>query len=316
MRVNSNIGCWLLVPVIAMGLTASSATAQDAESTTVTTTETTVGCPATFEITYSLYSDYIFRGINFSEYAWEGREKPNHQLTTSLGIDVGDLVGAEPGTCGTFQFDTFFEWFAAQKQLDPVSGGQNWQEVDYTLSWAYDIEPMSSTLTLGWTFYAFPNAKQNNTHEWFVSIDHNDAWMWKWLYPDNEDGVLNPSLALYHDVGVGAGDAAWVEFGLSHEFEVAEDLTITPSWTLGIDHTYYHYFAGDPDDSTTRFANMLWGLDVTYDITELVRFPEKWGSVAVSGFIFFSDALGNAEDNRVIQDEFFGGMSIGWSFGG
>ena len=316
MRVNSNIGCWLLVPVIAMGLIANFATAQDTESTTVATTETTVGCPATAEVTYSLYSDYIFRGINFSEYFGEGREKPNHQITTSLGIDVGALVGTEPGTCGIFQFDTFFEWFAAQKQLDPVSGGQNWQEVDYTLSWAYDIEPISSTLTLGWTFYAFPNAKQNNTNEWFVSIDHNDAWMWKWLYPDNEDGVLNPSLALYHDIDVGAGDAAWVEFGLSHEFEVADDLTITPSWTLGIDHTYYHYFAGDPDDSTTRFANMLWGLDVTYDITELVRFPEKWGSVALSGFVFFSDALGNSEDNHIIQDEFFGGMSIGWSFGG
>ena len=59
---------------------------------------------------------------------------------------------------------------------------------------------------------------------------------------------------------------------------------------------------------------MLWGLDLTYDMTELLRIPEGWGGVALSGFLYFSDALGNAEDSGMIQDEFFGGMSIGWSF--
>ena len=51
-------------------------------------------------------------------------------------------------------------------------------------------------------------------------------------------------------------------------------------------------------------------------MTELLRFPEEYGSIALSSFLFFSDALGNAEDNGIIQDEFYGGMSLSYSFGG
>ena len=67
--------------------------------------------PLTFTIDYTLASDYIFRGINFSEYRrrWgqpknEGREKPNHQLATGVGLDLGDF-GRAGGS-------VWFEWFA------------------------------------------------------------------------------------------------------------------------------------------------------------------------------------------------------------
>ncbi len=94
------------------------------ERTDITVTESeTPGCPATFDITYSLSSDYIFRGINRSEYGGEGREKPNHQLTTDLGVDIGQLFGQPAGTCGTLEFGTFFEWYRMQKGLNPAGGG-------------------------------------------------------------------------------------------------------------------------------------------------------------------------------------------------
>ncbi|MGB2984757.1 MAG: hypothetical protein WBE26_02650 [Phycisphaerae bacterium] len=307
-----------LVVAVALGLSGSQAVAQEEETTyertDVTTVEESSDSPFSFDLTYALYSDYIFRGINRSEYAGEGREKPNHQLDVSMSIDLGPLWGQDPGTCGTFGFGTWFEWYAAQKKLDPVDGGQNLQEVDYYLSWSYDVEPIATTFSLGYTFYTYPNAKAGNTSEWSLALDHNDAWMWKWLWPDNDKGILNPSFLFVQDVDVGAGNAIWMEIGLSHEFAMFPNVTMTPSWTLGIDHDYYHHFAGDPHKNTFRFANMLWGLDITYDMTELLRIPEGWGSVAMSGFLYFSDALGNAEDNGIIQDEFFGGMSVGWSF--
>ena len=37
------------------------------------------------------------------------------------------------------------------------------------------------------------NDNDDRTHEWWVLFEHNDAWMWDWLWPGNEDGVLNPS---------------------------------------------------------------------------------------------------------------------------
>ena len=47
------------------------------------------GLPISLGASYYLLSDYVFRGINFSEYQGEGREKPNHQMTTFLSWDTG-----------------------------------------------------------------------------------------------------------------------------------------------------------------------------------------------------------------------------------
>lgn len=321
MRATSHHRHRRAVSAIAVLVSAGFVAAQPQEEKTVAertdvavTTEDSSDSPFSLSVTYSLYSDYVWRGINLSEYGGEGREKPNHQLDVALDVDLGLLFGQDAGTCGTFTAGGWFEWFAAQKKLDPEKGGQNLQEVDYYLSWGYDIEAIATTVSLGYIFYTFPNAKLINTQEWSFGIEHNDAWMWKGLWPDNEDGILNPSFTLYHDVGASGGSAVWMEFGLSHEFELAPNLTATPSWTLGIDRNLYRDIGGDPRSSTTRLANMLWGLDVTYDMTELLHIPDGRGSVALSGFLYFSDALGNAEDSGFIQDEFFGGMSIGWSF--
>ena len=303
---------------LGQGVVLSSLTAQTvSDRTQSTTTETTVSlCPATFEVAYTLSSDYIFRGMNLSEYAGEGREKPNHQITTDLGLDLARLWGEDEGTCGTFHFSTFFEWYAAQKKLNPAGGGQNLQEVDYTLAWSYHLEPCDTTLTLGYKFYVFPNLKATNTDEWFFNLAHNDAWMWKWLWPDNEDAVLNPTFLFAHDLDRSAGEAIWMELGVSHDFEVCPNVTMTPSCTLGIDHDYYATFAGDGSNNTLRLANMLWGLDVTYDLSEPFSVVNCPCSMYVTGFLRFSDALGNAEDGGAIQDEFYGGVSVGWSFGG
>lgn len=276
--------------------------------------------PFSFSINYTLMSDYIFRGINFSEFPGEGHEDLNHQMGTSLGVSLGDW--------GSIGFDTWFEWFAGQEQINPRNGDDNLQEVDFVVYWSYDLESIDTALTIGWTYFLFPNtartlredaSKANNnddrTHEWWFSLEHNDAWMWRWLWADNEDGILNPSFFFSQDIGIGSGTAIWMELGLSHEFALAENVTVTPSWTLGIDHSYYHYFAGARTEST-RLANMLWGLDVSYDLNDLLSLSETWGDVTISGLLFFSDALGNPEDNGIIQDEFFGGVSLAYSYGG
>ncbi len=44
--------------------------------------------PITFSFDYTIVSDYIFRGLNFSEYPGEGREKLNHQLGVGLELFI------------------------------------------------------------------------------------------------------------------------------------------------------------------------------------------------------------------------------------
>jgi len=284
------------------------------EKTQITTIEEGPASPFSFDITYYLYSDYVFRGINFSEYPGEGREKPNHQMTTDISVDLGMLFGQEPGTCGTFTFGTFFEWYAMQKKIDPEKGGHNLQEVDYVLSWAYDIEPIATTFTLGYTFYAFPNAKSINTQEWWFSLEHNDAWMWAWLFPNNEDGVLNPSFFFAQDVEAADG-GCWMEFGISHDFELVENFTLTPGMVLAVDHRWMEPIM-DAGDGATQLAYIQYGLNAAYNLAPVLQLPDWMGDVTLSGFLYFNQALGNLEDNGRIQDEFFGGMSLGWSFGG
>lgn len=312
--------------------TLAQAPAEEAETTVVTRTEVATtetveefSSPISLSIGYALMSDYVFRGINFSEPDGEGREMPNHQLSTSIGFDLGALGLGDFGTIG---FDTWFEWYAGQKMIDPDLGGQNLQEVDYIIWWTYSIEPIMTDLKLGYTFYLFPNlahtlrqdgARGNNnddrTHEYWFSLAHNDAWMWKWLLPDNEDGVLNPSFYFAHDLGAIGG--VWMEFGLSHSFDIPgiEGLSFTPGWTVHAQCDYWKhgfFLAGE------TFSGSL-----DYDLTSLLKLPPWAGSIVVSGKLYFFDAWGNfqregSSNNPSIrgQDEFYGGMAVTWSWGG
>lgn len=269
--------------------------------------------PLSFDITYYVYSDYIFRGINFSEYPNEGSDALNHQLTTSLDVDVAELFGGESGELGVFNFSTFFEWYADQEKIDPNQGGQNLQEVDYSLGWSYDIDSIATNAAVGFTFYAFPNAKAANTEEIWFALSHNDAWMWKWLFPENEDGVLNPSLFYAHDVG-GAAGGGWLELGISHEFAVIEHLAVTPSFTLAFDRRYIGRTLDIPAIENTGLAYMQYGLDLNYDLSGALKMPEKYGALTVSGFLYFNDA--DDEYNQQgsnVENVLFGGMSVGWS---
>jgi len=301
------------------------------ESTETTMTRTQVektepagkpGLPISLGVSYYLMTDYMWRGVNWSEYDGEGREKLNHQMTTSIDWDTG--------TWGTFGFDTFWEWYADQEKLNPHAAGSNLQEIDYGIRWTYGIEPIATDLTLGYTFYTYPKlqkllrqdgARGNNnddkTHEWYFKLEHNDAWMWKWAFPENEDGVLNPYFLFAQDVGIGSG-AVWMEFGISHDFAVpgVENLTITPSYIMGIDGGVLKRYLGRNNANHLQAAYQQIGLAVSYDLTPLLHLPTWAGSISISGMLYFSDALGNLEDEDVTQDNLYGGMSVSWSWGG
>ncbi len=283
-----------------------------ADQTPAEAAEEAVPSPLSLNLTYYLYSDYVFRGINFSEYRSEGREKPNHQLTTNFGLDVAQLFGGQRGTFGTFGFGTFFEWYAAQEVLNPDGGAQNIQEIDFTLSWAYDLAPLATRMTLGYAFYTFPHIKRIDSQEWTIKLEHNDAWMWTWLWPDNEAGVLNPSVLFVQDVDYVGG--CWAEFGISHPFEVAPGLSLTPSALLAIDHRYLGPLTGRSVPGTTGLAYVQYGLTASYDLSRLGRIPMDPGHWTLAGFLYLNDALGNAADSGAVGTELFGGMSLAWTF--
>lgn len=269
--------------------------------------------PISFEIAYYLYSDYIFRGINFSEYPGEGSEDLNHQMTTALSVDIAMLFGGEAGSLGAFNFGTFFEWFAGQEQIDPEKGGQSLQEIDYVLSWSYDIEPIATSIDAGIIFYVFPSATALNTEELYISLSHNDAWMWKWLFPDNEDGILNPSLYYGHDIGQAAG-GGWTEFGISHDFALPLHFTVSPSLTLAFDRQYIGRTLDIPGTEQVGLAYIQYGLNVGYDLSGALEIPEEYGSLTLAGFMYYNHVNDDYGEGNGVEDVFFGGFSLAWGF--
>ncbi len=265
-----------------------------------------------FNITYYLYSDYVFRGVNYSDYLGEHGERLNHQMSTNLIVDIAQLFKAESGSYGEFNFGTFLEWYAGQRALDPEKGGNGWQETDYYLSWAYEVKPLHTTATLGYNFYTYPYAHELESSEWFVKLDHNDAWLWKGLWPDNEDGILNPFIAYYHDVRYAAG-GGWLEFGGSHSFEIFPNFTATPGVTLAVDNRYLDRTLDTGDVGSTKLAYIQYGLNVAYELSKALKIPERFGSITLSGFLYFNETVGQPHRDRLIRDELFGGMSVGWS---
>ncbi len=269
--------------------------------------------PFSFGLNYAIYSDYVFRGVNFSEHEREGREKLNHQLEAWVDIDLALLLGSEAESLGTLTMGSWFEWYGDQKKLDPEYGGHNLQEVDYYLAWAYECEPVATTFTLGYNFYTLPNLKSYNAHEWYFQLEHNDAWMWTWLWAENEEGVLSPSFYFAQDLDVTPG-AIWMEVGFSHEFELSEYVYLTPSYTIAIDHRYLDAVVETEQTGSTRLAYMQYGLNIDFDMSGAFDWPEEVGGWTLSAFLYFNDVLGRVKDKDVIEDELFGGVSIEWSF--
>jgi hypothetical protein len=251
--------------------------------------------PISFGLSYAMYTDYIFRFVNFSEYPGEGREKLNHQLTVEIGFDLGDF--------GAITYGTWFEWYAAQSKLN--GSGQNIQEIDYYVDWTVPIDAIATDLSLGVVFYAFPNAESANSWEYYVALAHNDAWMWKWLFPDNEDGVLNPSFAMYHDPDELNG--VWMEFAVSHTFELIENLTLTPGMLVAIDANYW--------EDSTRFAGDQYSMVLEYDVGSALQIPDWAGSLTITGELYFNNPWGQLA-RSLADDEFWGGMSVNWGWGG
>ena len=64
-----------------------------------------------------------------------------------------------------------------------------------------------------------------------------------------------------------------------------------------------------------------WSLVAAYDLTPVLGLPKWAGEVSIAGELYFQNAFGNFEGpdfngQTRSQDEFWGGMTVKWSWGG
>jgi hypothetical protein len=267
-------------------------------------------------VDYSLVSDYIWRGQNFSEWDGEGREALNHQAAFTVSLDTSEALGMK---LGTFSANVWMEFYADQNNARRVGAADTnqdctLQEVDYTIDWAYDVTDFL-TVNAGWIGYHFPQSEGDDrmTNEWYVGLSADDSELWKMC---GIDFSLNPTLTYYIDVD-NADEGQWIIAGLSHDFVMAEmgmqdtpvlkDTTITPSVQFHFDHRYLN------TNRTTKLSSINYQLDMSVDLSSALDIPAEWGGVSIGGFLAYSQAIDDG-DAAGISDEFYGGMNVGWEW--
>jgi hypothetical protein len=293
--------------------------------------------PVSFSIDYTLVSDYIFRGINFSEYKGEGREKLNHQLSVGTEVDLGKF--------GRLGASFWWEWYAGQN--DTAFGGnapgddKHLQEVDYVVYYGYTIDPIGLDWEIGYIFYHFPRARRAakwagqgdadfaTTNELYTVFSWDDSILWRALGLKVADPILNPYFSINWDMDLAKGSSFYA-FGMSHDFAlgdfcqapVIKDLTFGVSWEMGWDHNWLNKFTLDPAatsgnegrgyaSNSSHLDYMNWGFSLTYDLKSALNIPDKYcGDMYVTGFLNLSNAIAE----NFLNDEVYGGMSVGYSW--
>ncbi len=264
--------------------------------------------PLSFIVSYGVATDHVWRGINWSEYPGEGRERCNQQAGAGIEFDTGAF--------GVFGGSVWFDWFHGTEQLAGRSIGVP-LESNYTAYWRYPIRAISTDIEVGWSYIRF-NAFRETSQELYARIQFDDSGLW-----GTQSAFLNPYVFYaieYHHTDW----TSWLELGVQprwvmadvpalREVPVVRDFWISPHLSVSWDCDYVgNMITVNPNvtDSgpTNRCANAVAGVELGYDLGHAFNVPARYGSIVIIGFIDYSYALGSEE----LSDELWGGVKLAY----
>ena len=183
-----------------------------------------------------------------SDYIWRGKicnGNPVWQPSATIAYDAEEL--------GTVSVNVWASLDLTHKRgtMNKSRRSCGLQEIDYTLSYANKIGPVG--VEAGHIWYTFPNDNGASDQDLYatVSFDNPVATPYASVYWNYSDSCGNDTSAVYFD------------FGLSRDFELTEELTLTPKATLGFgDHAYTNSKGG------SELTDQTLGVAASYAITE------------------------------------------------
>jgi len=310
---------WMLVLAF---IVSSAATTRPAWSAEDEAAESGNPLPMTFGIEYTLVTDYVWRGINRSEYRGEGREKINHQFDLGAKTRFEDLGLPD---IGALKVGAWFEFYVGNESQNPgpppagtFDADNKLQEARYMIAWMHEIPDTPVTVEAGWIAYNFPHASGDAhlTFEIYGKVAVNDGFLF-----DQDEPILSPTLAYYYDYDL--VEAGMLVGTIEHEFALDElvegtpvirDITLTPDAALYFDNRYLDKSAvgraARRSGKSSSFSSVDVGLTAAYDVGKAMDMPEEYGTLTFSVFANYSWGF----RRQLLADEFYGGFKVGWKW--
>jgi len=252
----------------------------------------------TLDLRVTAFTDYIFRGIERSETG--GREDdPNIQFDGTMRFDLGKFP------------DFFMGVFTNIYDSDPVS---RFQEIRPYFGLELTARPI--ILTVGNTFYIFPDRDQLNTGEVWAKLTLDDSYFFR-----SDDPVLSPYLLVAWDYDKNNG--FYIEFGVRHDFEILDtQFVLSPIARVAYVSDNKMFRTGgltgaDPgfematSGSDSGFQHYEIGLEATYTLNDVLKISARYGKVDLKGYLFYTDGI---ENELRADTELYGGVGIGFSY--
>ncbi len=226
----------------------------------------------------------------FSKYVWRGYELSDDSIFIQPSATVG-YRGFSMNLWGNLDLD--FD------DMDPaINDKTEWTETDLTLSYDTNFGPVG--LGGGYIYYGLDGI--DDSQEFYLSISY--------------DILLAPTLTVYREIAHLPG--WYLNFGISHSFELPEGITLDLSGSLG-------YYSSDDDDfvelddnlnaTTNKYSNFHDGL-LSAGLT--IPFAQYF---SVAPMIAYSFALTDNAENLLRSasfsddsDFFYGGASVSIGF--
>ena len=225
---------------LSAALVASSARAEESAETQGEETEKSF--PLSISVSVDVLSDYMWRGTICND-------NPVWQPSVSLSYDAGDFGSVSASVWSSFDL-THKRGTATETRR---SCGL--QEIDYTLSYAVELAGIG--LEVGHIWYVFPNGNGHSDQDLYASISYDNPFVTPsatayWNYSDSAE--TDTSMFYY-------------SFGLSHDFELTDALTITPNASLGFGGNAWTKYVTE-ETVGTELTDQTVGISVAYAVTD------------------------------------------------
>lgn len=264
----------LLFMAVAMVAIASVVSAQEAAATAAPAVVEEENSPLSFAATLDLYSAYVWRGVVVND-------RPVWQPGATVSYDTGDY--------GTFSGNVWGNFDMTDRKGHTQFGGIN--EVDYTVSYAIDVGPVS--LSAGHIWYTFPSVSSSaygsSTREVYATAQYNND-------------LVNPFVKVYYDYEYAEG--FYGNVGLNKTVSVTDQFSVGSEVSLGAgDEDYMSGYFGTSDAGLVDFNAALFA---SYAITDNISIGPRLAWMSVVD--------GDARDNSDDQDLLWGGVNLSASF--